>query len=164
MVEPGNIYMANTRPDNVRSLKYLLCLFACCLLSSNAYDMLNIIFIKCFFSKCLPRKIAKFCGLKANFHTCFDIFPNMHQIALQSIQSPSKLRATPFDFKSHGIHGQIFSFGRNWSHKSLDPPLTSSLALKVFLLFSFYVVTIFIVCMKCVRAKVLRNLFELFKV
>lgn len=117
-----------------------------------------------FFSKCLPRKIVKFSGLKANFHTCFDIFPNMHQIALQSIQSPSKLRATPFDFKSHGIHGQIFSFGRNWSHKSLDPPLTSSLALKVFLLFSFYVVTIFIVCMKCVSAKVLRNLFELFKV
>lgn len=106
-----------------------------------------------FFSKCLPRKIAKFCGLKANFHTCFNIFPNMHQIALQSIQSPSKLRATPFDFKSHGIHGQIFSFGRNWSHKSLDPPLTSSLALKVFLLFSFYVVTIFIVCMNVLAQK-----------
>jgi len=25
-----------------------------------------------FFNKCWPRKIAKFCGFKANFYTCFD--------------------------------------------------------------------------------------------
>ena len=25
-----------------------------------------------FFSKCWPRKIAKFCGFKSNFYTCFD--------------------------------------------------------------------------------------------
>ena len=60
MVEPGNIYMANTRLDNVRSLKYLLSLFACCLLCSNAYDMLNIIFIKCFSVSVCQEKFLNF--------------------------------------------------------------------------------------------------------
>ena len=64
---------------------------------------------KMFFSKCWPRKIAEFCGFKANFCACFDprYIPNMHQIALQSIHvskifrknmppdHPSKLRASP---------------------------------------------------------------------
>ena len=30
------------------------------------------LFVKNVFSKCWPRKIAKFCGFKANFYTCFD--------------------------------------------------------------------------------------------
>ena len=52
--------MANTRLDNVRSLKYLLSLFACCLLCSNAYDMLNIIFIKCFLVSVCHEKLLNF--------------------------------------------------------------------------------------------------------
>ena len=71
---------------------------------------------KIIFSKCLPRKIAKFCGFKAIFYTCFDpkyiskyapdcitdhpsfkTFPGRNAPG-----NPSKLRATPFNFKSHG--------------------------------------------------------------
>lgn len=60
-------YMANTRLDNVRSLKYLLSLFACCLLCSNAYDMLNIIFIKCFLVSVCQEKLLNFVDWKQIF-------------------------------------------------------------------------------------------------
>ena len=78
--------------------------------------MLNIIFTKCFLVSVGQEKLLNFVDLKQIFilGLILNIFPNMHQIALQSIQvskifcgsmpphPPSKLRATPFDFKSHG--------------------------------------------------------------
>ena len=78
--------------------------------------MLNIVFTKCFLVSVGQEKLLNFVDLKQIFILVLilNIFPNMHQIALQSIQvsknfwgsmppdPPSKLRATPFDFKSHG--------------------------------------------------------------
>ena len=81
--------------------------------------MLNIIFKKCFLVSVGQEKLLNFVDLKQIFILVFilNIFPNMHQTALQSIQiskifrasmppdPPSKLRASPFNFNSHGnIH------------------------------------------------------------
>ena len=86
------------------------------LVIKNTYDMLNIIFKKCFLVSVGQEKLLNFVDLKQIFILVFilNIFPNMLQIALQSIQiskifrgsmppdPPSKLRASPFDFNSHG--------------------------------------------------------------
>ena len=79
--------------------------------------MLNIILTKCFLiSRVGQEKLLNFVDLKQIFmlFLILNIFLNMHQLALQSItvskifrgsmhpDTPSKLRATPFDFTSHG--------------------------------------------------------------
>ena len=78
--------------------------------------MLNIIFKKCFLLSVGQEKLLNFVDLNQIFILVLilNILPNMHQIALQSIQiskilrggmppdPPSKLRALPFAFKSHG--------------------------------------------------------------
>ena len=53
----------------------------------NTYDMLNIIFKKCFLVSVGPKKLLNFVDLKQIFILVFilNIFPNMHHIALQSI-------------------------------------------------------------------------------
>ena len=85
-------------------------------LVKNTYDMLNIIFKKCFLLSVGQEKLLNFVDLNQIFILVLilNILPNMHQIALQSIQiskifrggmppdPPSKLRASPFAFKSHG--------------------------------------------------------------
>ena len=85
-------------------------------LVKNTHDMLNIIFKKCFLVSVGQEKLLNFVDLNQIFILVLilNILPNMHQIALQSIQiskifrgnmppdPPSKLRASPFDFKSHG--------------------------------------------------------------
>ena len=79
-------------------------------LVKNTYDMLNIIFKKCFLLSVGQEKLLNFVDLNQIFIVVLilNIFPNMHQIALQSIQiskifrggmppdPPSKLRALPF--------------------------------------------------------------------
>ena len=85
-------------------------------LVKNTHDMLNIIFKKCFLVSVGQEKLLNFVDLNQIFIVVLilNIFPNMHQIALQSIQisktfpgsklpdPPSKLRASPFHFKSLG--------------------------------------------------------------
>ena len=85
--------------------------------------MLNIIFKKCFLVSVGQEKLLNFVDLNQIFILVLilNIFPKMHQIALQSIQiskifrgnmppdPPSKLKASPFDFK---FHGKIY-FGGN---------------------------------------------------
>ena len=92
------------------------------LVCSNTYDMLNIISIKCLLVSVCQEKLLNLKELKANFHTYFDPrYISKYVPALQSSQVskifqwrmpsdlPCKLRATPFDFKSHG---KIY-FGKN---------------------------------------------------
>ena len=79
-------------------------------LVKNTYDMLNIIFKKCFLLSVGQEKLLNFVDLNQIFILVLilNILPNMHQIALQSIQiskifrggmppdPPCKLRALPF--------------------------------------------------------------------
>ena len=65
--------------------------------------MLNIIFGKCFFSKCWLRQIAEFCGFKANFCACLD--PKYSSKYIPSISSlMEKLILVETSHKNCWIH------------------------------------------------------------
>ena len=88
-------------------------------LVKNTYDMLNIIFKKCFLLSVGQEKLLNFVDLNQIFilvlilnifpdciteHPNFKKFPGEHAPG-----PPSKLKASPFDFK---FHGKIY-FGGN---------------------------------------------------
>ena len=69
-------------------------------LVKNTYDMLNIIFKKCLLVSVGQEKLLNFVDLNQIFILVLilNIFPNMHQIALQSIQISKIFRgSTPPD-------------------------------------------------------------------
>ena len=83
-------------------------------LVKNTYDMLNIIFKKCLLVSVGQEKLLNFVDLNQIFILVLilNIFPNIISKIFRGTMlrdPPSKLRASPFDFKSHG---EIF-WGRN---------------------------------------------------
>ena len=79
-------------------------------LVKTTYDMLNIIFKKCFLVNVRQEKLLNFVDLKQIFELVLilNIFPNMHQIALQSIYVSNILRRS-MPLASSGVRPSISS-------------------------------------------------------